>query len=67
MHLPLSRHNNRLLLEAEHPLARAMPGLLHAYAGSQHPHLEHVAYLVIQTVEALDYCYVAHSENTSIT
>lgn len=64
---PLPEHIHRLLLDAEHQLARTMAGLLRTYPDVRHPHLEHAAYLVIHTVEALTHRFAAHPEDAAVT
>lgn len=64
---PLPEHIHRLLLEAEHQLARTMAGLLRTYPDARHPHLEQAAYVVIHTVEALTHRFAAHPEDPAIT
>lgn len=64
---PLPEHIHRLLLDAEHQLARTMAGLLRTYADVRHAHLEHAAYVTIHTVEALTHRFAAHPEDAAIT
>jgi AcrR family transcriptional regulator len=63
---PLPDHVHRLLLDAEHQLARTMAGLLRTYADVKRPDLEHAAYVVIHTVEALTHRFAAHPDDTII-
>jgi AcrR family transcriptional regulator len=63
---PLPDHVHRLLLDAEHQLARTMAGLLRTYADAKRPELEHAAYVVIHTVEALTHRFAAHPNDTII-
>lgn len=63
----LPEHIHRLLLEAEHQLARTMAGLLHTYPEVQHPRPEHAAYVAIHAIEALTHRFAAHPEDSVIT
>lgn len=64
---PLPVHVHRLLLEAEHQLARTMAGLLRTYPEVRHGNPEHAAYVVIHTIEALTHRFAAHPEDTAIS
>ena len=64
---PLPTHVHLLLLDAEHQLGRTMAGLLHTFPEIPHPRLEHAAYVVIHTIEALTHRFAAHPEDTAIT
>lgn len=63
---PLPVHIHQLLLEAEHQSARAMAGLLRTFPDVRHPSLEHSAYLIIHTVEALTHRFAAHPDDPAI-
>ncbi|WP_306601107.1 TetR/AcrR family transcriptional regulator [Geothrix sp. 21YS21S-2] len=63
---PLPEHVHRLLLESEHQYARTLAGLLRTYPDVRHPALEHAAYVVIHTVEALTHRFAAHPEDPAI-
>jgi AcrR family transcriptional regulator len=63
---PLPVHVHQLLLEAEHQRARAMAGLLRTFPAVRHPSLEHSAYLIIHTVEALTHRFAAHPDDPAI-
>ena len=63
---PLPEHVHRLLLESEHQSARTMAGLLRTYADVRRPALEHAAYVVIHTVEALTHRFAAHPDDPAI-
>jgi hypothetical protein len=43
-----------------------MAGLLRTYADAKRPELEHAAYVVIHTVEALTHRFAAHPNDTII-
>jgi len=63
---PLPERVHRLLLEAEHEAVRTMAGLLGTYPDLRRPNLEHAAYLVIHTVEALTHRFAAHPGDPDI-
>jgi AcrR family transcriptional regulator len=63
---PLPGHIHRLLLEAEHQSARTVAGLLRTYPEVQRPSLEHAAYVLIHTVEALTHRFAAHPDDLVI-
>jgi AcrR family transcriptional regulator len=63
---PLPEHVHRLLLAAEHQLARTLSGLLRTYPEVRHPRLEHAAYVAIHTIEALTHRFAAHPEDRVI-
>jgi AcrR family transcriptional regulator len=63
---PLPEHVHRLLQDAEHQLARTMTGLLRTYPETGRPNLEHAAYVVIHTVEALTHRFAAHPNDPAI-
>ena len=64
---PLPEHVHRLLLAAEHTLAKTMAGLLRTYPDVQRPNLEHAAYIVIRTAEALTHRFAAHPDDPIIS
>lgn len=64
---PLPDHVHRLLLDAEHTLAKTMAGLLRTYPDVQRPNLEHAAYIVIRTAEALTHRFAAHPDDPIIS
>jgi AcrR family transcriptional regulator len=64
---PLPEYVHRLLLDAEHQLAKTMAGLLRTYSEVKRPNPEHAAYVVIQTVEALTHRFAAHRDDTIIS
>lgn len=64
---PLPEHVHRLLLEAEHQLAKTMARLLQTFGDLGRPDLEHAAYVLIHTVEALTHRFAAHPEDTVIS
>jgi AcrR family transcriptional regulator len=63
---PLPERVHHLLLEAEHQAARTMAGLLRTYPGVRRPNLEHAAYVIIHTVEAVTHRFAAHPEDQII-
>jgi AcrR family transcriptional regulator len=63
---PLPEHVHRLLLEAEHQLAKTMAGLLRTFGDLGRPDLQHAAYVLIHTVEALTHRFAAHPEDKVI-
>lgn len=64
---PLPERVHRLLLEAEHQLARTMAGLLRTYPEARLRKPEHMAYVVIHTIEALTHRFAAHPEDSMIS
>jgi AcrR family transcriptional regulator len=63
---PLPERVHRLLLDAEHQAARTMAGLLRTYPEVRRGNLEHAAYVVIHTVEALTHRFAAHPDDPAI-
>lgn len=64
---PLPERIHCLLLEAEHQLARTMAGLLRTYPEARLRNPEHMAYVVIHTIEALTHRFAAHPEDSVIS
>lgn len=63
---PLPERVHHLLLGSEHQAARTMAGLLRTYPEVRRPSLEHAAYVVIHTVEALTHRFAAHPEDPAM-
>jgi len=64
---PLPEHIHRLLLDSEHQSAKVLAGLLRTLPGLGHPNLEHAAYVLFHTVEALTHRFAAHPEDPAMT
>jgi len=64
---PLPEHVHHVLLASEHQSARTLAGLLRIYPEVKRPNLEHAAYVVIHSIEALTHHYAAHSKDLPIS
>jgi AcrR family transcriptional regulator len=64
---PLPERVHQALLEAERSAARTVAGLLRVYPEIKHTHLEHIGFLVVQTVESLTHRFAAHPDEHFIT